>query len=60
MTKQVNPSLQLGNREEFVKQAMEAITKKQNEMIKQADAIIGDVVSFEKEIHKKFQAYIQK
>lgn len=57
MTKQMNPLLKQENRQEFIKQAMKAMSERQNEIVEQADKIIGDVVLFEKNVHQKFIAY---
>lgn len=53
----MNPLLKQENRQEFIKQAMKAMSERQNEIIEQADKIIGDVVMFEKHVHLKFIAY---
>lgn len=57
MTKQMNPLLKQENRQEFIKQAMKAMSERQNEIVEQADKIIGDVVLFEKNVHQKFITY---
>jgi len=57
MTKQMNPLLKQENRHEFIKQAMKAMSERQNEIMEQADKIIGDVVMFEKNVHHKFITY---
>jgi len=44
----------LNNKSEFLKNAIKAINRKQEETIQKANKIIGDVESFEKEISKKF------
>ena len=41
----------------FLNGAIKAINSKQEETIKKANQIIGDVESFEKEISKKFTSY---
>jgi len=60
MTKPMNPLLKPENRKEFIKQAMKAMSERQNKIIQQADTIIDDVVSFEKSVHQKFVAYATK
>ena len=57
MTKPMNPSLKPENRKEFIQQAMKAMSDRQEEVIAQADKIIGDVVRFEENIHQKFISY---
>ena len=59
MTKQMNPLLKPENRKEFIKQAMKAMSERQDKIIQQADTIIDDVVSFEKSVHQKFISYIR-
>ena len=54
----MNPSLKPENRKEFIQQAMKAMSDRQEEVIAQADKIIGDVVRFEENIHRKFVSYI--
>lgn len=56
----MNPLLKPENRKEFIKQAMKAMSERQNKIIQQADTIIDDVVSFEKSVHQKFVAYATK
>ncbi len=56
----MNPLLKPENRKEFIKQAMKAMSERQDKIIQQADTIIDDVVSFEKNIHQKFVAYATK
>lgn len=58
MTKSINPLLKPENRKEFIRQAMRAMSDRQEEVIKQADRIIGDVVFFEESVHQKFVSYI--
>ncbi len=58
MTKPMNPLLKPENRKEFIQQAMKAMSDRQEEVIAQADKIIGDVVRFEENIHQKFVSYI--
>ncbi len=53
----MNPSLKPENRKEFIQQAMKAMSDRQEEVIAQADKIIGDVVRFEENIHQKFISY---
>jgi phage shock protein A len=57
MTKPMNPLLKPENRKEFIQQAMKAMSDRQEEVIAQADKIIGDVVRFEENIHQKFISY---
>jgi len=57
MTKPMNPLLKQENRKEFIKQAMKAMSERQDKITQQADTIIDDVVSFEKSVHQKFMAY---
>jgi hypothetical protein len=57
MTKPMNPLLKPENRKEFIRQAMKAMSDRQEEVIAQADKIIGDVVRFEENIHQKFISY---
>jgi len=54
MTKQMSPLLRPENRKQLIEEAMQAISDKQAEVIKQADEIIGDVEAFEKDVHEKF------
>ena len=58
MTKPMNPLLKPENRKEFIQQAMKAMSDRQEEVIAQADKIIGDVVRFEENIHQKFVSYV--
>ena len=58
MTKPMSPLLKPENRRELIEKAMQSITDKQAAIMKQADEIIGDVSSFEKNVHKKFVAYV--
>ncbi len=58
MTKPMNPLLKPENRKKLIQQAMQSMSDKQDEVIKQADKIIGDVVIFEKNIHQKFVSYV--
>ena len=44
MTKSINPLLKQENRKSFIEQAMKSMSDRQDEVIKQADIIIGDVV----------------
>ena len=50
----MNPMLKEENREKLIQEAMKAISEKQEEVIQQADKIIGDVAQFEKEVHQVF------
>jgi hypothetical protein len=45
--------------DKFLKGAIKAINKKQEETIKKANKIIGDVESFEKEVSKKFLSHFK-
>lgn len=54
----MNPLLKPENRKKLIQQAMQSMSDKQDEVIKQADKIIGDVVIFEKNIHQKFVSYV--
>lgn len=54
----MNPLLKPENRKEFIQQAMKAMSDRQEEVIAQADKIIGDVVRFEENIHQKFVSYV--
>jgi len=54
MTKQMNPMLREENRQKLIEEAMQDISDKQAQVIKQADKIIGDVAMFEKIVHQKF------
>ena len=60
MTKPMNPLLKPENRKEFIQQAMISMSKKQDEIIEQADKIIGDVAKFEENVRKQFSSYINK
>ena len=44
MTKSISPLLKQENRKSFIEQAMKSMSDRQDEVIKQADIIIGDVV----------------
>lgn len=57
MSVQINDKLNNKNKSIFLKNAIKAINKKQEETIQKANKIIGDVESFEKEITKKFISY---
>jgi len=57
MTKPMNPLLKLENRKQLIQEAMQAITDKKEEIIKQADNMIGDVNLFEENVHKKFVSH---
>ncbi len=57
MTKPMNPLLKQENRQELIQQAMQSISDKQAQMIKQADKIIADVAIFEDSVHKQFISY---
>ncbi|MEA1893474.1 MAG: hypothetical protein U9N33_12305 [Campylobacterota bacterium] len=57
MTKQVSPLLKQDNRKQLIQEAMQAISDKQDEVIQQANKIIGDVSVFEKNVHQKFVSY---
>jgi len=49
----MNPMLREENRK-LIEEAMQDISDKQAQVIKQADKIIGDVAMFEKIVHQKF------
>lgn len=53
MSVEINKS-KLENKNIFLKNAIKAINNKQEETIKKANKIIGDVQNFEKEVSKKF------
>lgn len=57
MTKTISPLLKQENRKSFIEQAMKSMSDRQDEVIKQADIIIGDVVIFEKNVRQKFVSY---
>ena len=57
MTKPMNPLLKSENRQEFIKQAMKAMSVRQEKVIQEADVIIGDVSSFEKDVHQQFMDF---
>ena len=57
MTKQMSPLLKQDNRKQLIQEAMQAISDKQNEVIQQANKIIGNVSVFEKNVHQKFVSY---
>ena len=60
MTKPMNPLLKAENRNQFIKQAMEAMVDRQDKIIKQADKVIEDVTLFESNVHNQFALYTQK
>ncbi|MEN4054215.1 MULTISPECIES: hypothetical protein [Sulfurimonas] len=60
MTKQMNPMLREENRQKLIEEAMQAISDKQAQVIKQADKIIGNVAMFEANVHKKFMSSFAK
>ncbi len=60
MTKPMNPLLKQENRQELIQQAMQAISDKQAQVIKQANKIIGDVTIFEDSVHKQFISYTRQ
>ncbi len=53
----MSPLLKPENRKQLIKEAMQAISDKQADMIKQADKIIGNVSLFEEDIHQKFVSH---
>lgn len=57
MTKQMNPLLKPENRKQLILEAMQSISDKQDKVIQQANKMIGDVSSFEKNIHQKFVSF---
>jgi len=59
MIQKINPLLKPENRKEFIKQAIKAMTERQNEVIKQADKIIDDVAIFEKNIYQQFASHTE-
>ena len=57
----MNPMLREENRQRLIEEAMQAISDKQAQVIKQADKIIGDVTMFEKMVHQKFvSSFVEK
>ena len=60
MTKPMNPLLKAENRNQFIKKAMEAMSDRQDKIIKQADKIIEDVALFENSVHKQFILHTKK
>ena len=57
----MNPMLREENRQKLIEEAMQAISDKQAQVMKQADKIIGDVVLFEKKVHQKFvSSFVEK
>lgn len=47
------------SKDKFLKNAIKAINKKQEETIIKANKIIGDVENFEKEVAIKFSSYFK-
>lgn len=58
MTKPISPLLKPENRKKFIAQAMKSMSQRQEEVIEQADKIIGDIVMFEESVHQKFISYV--
>ena len=53
----MNPLLKPENRKQLILEAMQSISDKQDKVIQQANKMIGDVSSFEKNIHQKFVSF---
>lgn len=53
----INPLLKLENREEFIRQAMKEMSAQQEEIIKKADSLIGNIDLFEENVRKQFASY---